>query len=126
MTGTAVKRSKKEVSWSKLGTNLGVLVFPSKIARIAIAELIPTKTTARRTDIAELNLRDSAVHNKAKILVIPLHSTGLVWFAEKQSQEELKYINFLSFGFLFLFFLILKLIIRKQTRPKIITEFNHI
>lgn len=76
MTGTAVKRSKNEVSWSKLGTNLGVLVFPSKIARIAIAELIPTKTTARRTDIAELNLRDSAVHNKAKILVIRLHSIG--------------------------------------------------
>lgn len=67
MTGTAVNRSKKVVCWSKLGTNLGVLVFPSKIARIAITELIPTKTTARRTDIAELNLRDSAVHHKTKI-----------------------------------------------------------
>lgn len=113
MTGTAVKRSKKEVSWSKLGTNLGVLVFPSKIARIAIAELIPTKTTARRTDIAELNLRDSAVHNKAKILVIRLQSS-LVWFSENQTQEEPKYINFLSFVLLLLFsFPILKLLIRK-------------
>lgn len=70
ITGTAVKRSKKEALLSNSGTILGLFAFPSKIAIIAITELIPTNTTARKTDIAELYLNDSAkitkVHLAAK------------------------------------------------------------
>lgn len=58
MTGTAVKRSKKEVWVSNSGSNLGLCAFPSKSAEIAITELMATNTTARSTDIAEVNLKD--------------------------------------------------------------------
>lgn len=60
MTGTAVKRSKKEVLLSKWGSRLGLSVFPWKSAEIAITELMATNSTARKTAIAELNLNDSA------------------------------------------------------------------
>ena len=60
ITGTAVKRSKKEVLLSNWGSSLGLFVFPSKSAKIARTELIATNTTARKTDIAELYLNDSA------------------------------------------------------------------
>lgn len=61
MTGTAVKRLKKEASLSNCGSSLGLFVFPWKSEEIAITEHIPTNTTARRTDIAELNLSDSVL-----------------------------------------------------------------
>lgn len=60
ITGTAVKRSKKEVLLSNSGSSLGLFVFPSKNAKIAITELMATNSTARKTDIAELYLNDSA------------------------------------------------------------------
>lgn len=59
MTGTAVKRLKTDPWLSNWGINLGLLVLPSNRATIANTVLIPTKTTARRTDMAELNLSDS-------------------------------------------------------------------
>lgn len=59
MTGTAVKRSKNEVWWSKRGNILGVCVFPSARATIANTEHIVTNATARRVDTAELNFKDS-------------------------------------------------------------------
>ena len=59
ITGTAVKRSKKEVLLSNWGSSLGLFVFPSKSAKIASTELMATNTTARKTDIAELNLNNS-------------------------------------------------------------------
>ena len=60
ITGTAVKSSKNEALLSKWGSSLGLSVFPSKSAEIAIAELMATNSTARKTAIAELNLKDSA------------------------------------------------------------------
>ena len=66
ITGTAVKRLRKEVLLSRWGINLGVLVFPSISAWIAITEHMPTKITARRTDIAELNLNDSGKTSQPK------------------------------------------------------------
>lgn len=64
MTGTAVKRSKKDVWWSKRGTNLGDCVFPSTSATIAKTEHVVTNATARRVDTAELNFNDSVINNK--------------------------------------------------------------
>jgi hypothetical protein len=65
ITGTAVKRSKKVVSWSKRGTNLGVCVFPSTRAIIANTEHIVTNAIVSRVDTAELNFNDSVQINKS-------------------------------------------------------------
>lgn len=59
ITGTAVKRSKNETWLSNSGSSFGVCVLPSTIANIAITEHVPTNTTASRTEIAELKLKDS-------------------------------------------------------------------
>lgn len=64
MTGTAVKRSKKETWLSKWGSSLGLFAFPSTSAKIAIIELMPTNTTASKTDIAELHFSDSGAKKK--------------------------------------------------------------
>lgn len=61
MTGTAVKRSRKEVPWDSSGSNLGFCTAPRKSAAIAMAELMTTKTTASNTDTAEVNLKESAI-----------------------------------------------------------------
>lgn len=59
ITGTAVKRLKKEVPLSNWGNNLGHFVVPSSNAEMAMTKHMPTKTTASRTETAELNLNDS-------------------------------------------------------------------
>lgn len=64
ITGTAVKRLKKETPLSNSGRNLGVFVSPWMRAATAIAVHIPTNTIARRTDIAELSHSDSANSNQ--------------------------------------------------------------
>lgn len=73
MTGTAVKRSKNETWLSKWGSILGVSVFPSRSAEIAIAELMPTNTTASRTDIAELNFNDSGDKHQCDEVIVSKH-----------------------------------------------------
>lgn len=60
ITGTAVKRLKKETPPSSSGRSLGVSVSPPMRAAMAIAEHIPTNTTANSTDMAELSHSDSA------------------------------------------------------------------
>lgn len=64
MTGTAVKRLKKDVSSSILGNILGVTVCPLSIAVIAITEHMTTNTIASRTANAELNHNDSTINHK--------------------------------------------------------------
>lgn len=57
MTGTTVKRSKKGRFLS--GRSLRVWIAPRVRAFTAITEVITTKTTARKTETAELNRRES-------------------------------------------------------------------
>lgn len=57
MTGTTVKRLKKERFLS--GRSLGIWIAPRLSAFTAITEVITTKITARKTDTAELNRRES-------------------------------------------------------------------
>ena len=58
--GTVVKRSNTE-TLEKSGSNLSFWVlFPSHNAWIAIAEHMTTKSTASKTDIAEVYFKESA------------------------------------------------------------------
>ena len=66
ITGTAVKRLKKEVPLLSSGTILIDLVSPRASADIAITEQIPTNKTARSTDTNELSHNDSANHKKPR------------------------------------------------------------
>lgn len=79
MTGTAVKRLKKDVSLSIFGNILGFTVCPFSIAVIAITEHMTTNTIARRTANAELNHNDSAIkHRPHKQNVSNIIFTNLV------------------------------------------------
>lgn len=65
MTGVAVKRSKKESPLFSSGRIFMCFVSPRASAYIAITEHMPTNTTARSTDIAELSHNDSASNQES-------------------------------------------------------------
>jgi len=73
ITGTAVKSSKNKPRPFTSGNSLGLSVLPWMNALIAMPMQMATNTTAKRTDTAEENLKDS-VSRKLNKNAVSAHS----------------------------------------------------
>lgn len=64
-TGTTVKSFQKEAKSVSSGTSLGIIKPSVNNFMVTMTAVMTRKTTARPTDIADVNLKESAMKHKA-------------------------------------------------------------
>ena len=67
-TGTTVKSLQKDDKSVTFGNSLGIIKPPLKNFVTTIPAVMRRKTTARASDIADVNLKESAMKHKSTIL----------------------------------------------------------
>lgn len=78
-TGTTVKRFQTEAKSGTSGNNLGIAMLPASSFTMAMPAVITTKTIARATDKADVNLRES---DKTQIIGSELQEKAVMYFSK--------------------------------------------